>query len=63
MRIPVTKNGNIRKEVDLEEDEEFSSVHGVFAFGHAEFEERNQVPLPGRQWINGLILQREMGTL
>lgn len=49
--------------MDLEEDEEFSSVHGVFAFGHAEFEERNQVPLPGRQWINGLILQREMGTL
>ena len=63
MRIPITKDGNIRKEVDLEEDEEFSSVHGVFAFGHAEFEEKSQVPLPGRQWINSLILQREIGTL
>ena len=49
--------------MDLEEDGEFSSVHGVFAFGHAEFEEKSQVPLPGRQGINSLILRREIGTL
>ena len=52
MRIPITENGNIRKGVDLEEDGEFSSIHGVFDFGHTEFEEKGQVPLPNRQWIN-----------
>ena len=40
VRTPVTKNGNIRKEVDLE-GWEFSSVHGVFDFRHAEFEEKS----------------------
>lgn len=46
------EKGHARKEVYLEEDEEFSSVHGVFNFGHAEFEEKSQSPLPSRQWIN-----------
>lgn len=36
----ITENGHTRKRVDLEEDE-FSSVHGVFNFGHAEFEEKS----------------------
>lgn len=46
------EKGHARKEVYLEEDEEFSSVHGVFNFGHVEFEEKSQSPLPSRQWIN-----------
>lgn len=52
MRILITENGNSRKGVDLEENRKFSSVHGVFDFGHIEFEENSQLPMPDRQWIN-----------
>lgn len=46
VKTSVAENGNTRKGMDLEDDEEFSSVHGIFDFGHTVFEENSQLPMP-----------------
>lgn len=54
----------MKEDKGVEEDEEFSSRHGVFSFGHVEFGENSQIPMPGRQWKNQFATsEREIRTL
>lgn len=48
------ERGELKEDEEVEKGEEFSSRPGVFSFGHVEFGENSQTPMPSRQWKNRL---------